>query len=58
MSGMMTHFSRSNMYPGLQRTLIVCFFIIDLDFVALSATPTNAINSNIETIILVIAGTP
>jgi hypothetical protein len=55
---MMTHFSRSNIYPGLQRTLIVCFLMFGFDFVALSATPTKEINSNIETIILVIAGTP
>ncbi len=53
MSGMMTHFSRSNIYPGLQRTLIVCFFIVDLGLDALSATPTNAIISNIEAITLI-----
>ena len=53
-SGMITHFPRSNMYPGWHRTLVTCFFMLILLFVALSATPANAINSKIPTKTLII----
>ena len=57
-SGMMTHFPSSNIYPGWQRTRASCFFIFDLAFEAPSATPPKAIINNIEAIILPIQCTP